>query len=316
MSLGGSSAEDVGVGPPPLVAPPVSAATLAADSSACGAAACGSAATRAESHNQGGGVAGGGGDGIAEAGREKGEGSSCAQQLCAVCVPFNSQCEHHMLPFYGTASIVFLEAPHLQSPGSNFPPCTSVGGAGDGVGVSGALDSTLNLQGDGVGAQTQTHVEQVLGGSGHGACNAVDREVQAQTAGGGKLVGPPSSHSTRSADVAKNSSDSGVQGSTQTYRRASAREQLAIESIVGMYTQRLQVQERITHQVADAVAAELGAAAVVVMVEAAHMCMVARGVENHAGRTTTVACRGLAVRDGALCHQALLASRQRSRPRR
>lgn len=75
-----------------------------------------------------------------------------------------------------------------------------------------------------------------------------------------------------------------------------------LEAVVAMYSQRLQVQERITHQVADAVtyllsrrAAASGPAAqgdVLVLVDAAHMCMVARGVESHAGSTTSLAVRG------------------------
>ncbi|GLC35363.1 hypothetical protein PLESTF_001212500 [Pleodorina starrii] len=114
----------------------------------------------------------------------------------------------------------------------------------------------------------------------------------------------------------------------------------AVEQVVTMFTQRLQVQERITHQVADAVEAMLlgrrscdsapqtvaaaaadasacvaaercgtaagsaagfaagaeaeaaAAAGVMVVCDAAHMCMVARGVENHSGSTTTFAVRG------------------------
>ncbi|GLI70531.1 hypothetical protein VaNZ11_015446 [Volvox africanus] len=123
-----------------------------------------------------------------------------------------------------------------------------------------------------------------------------------------------------------------------------------VERVVLMFTQRLQVQERITHQVADAMQEVLQAAAaaaaaplimpglgdrsacvgdectftgqhlqpscnvtavaksgtgpvtgdggeatagVMVVCDAAHMCMVARGVENHSGSTTTFAMRGL-----------------------
>lgn len=71
----------------------------------------------------------------------------------------------------------------------------------------------------------------------------------------------------------------------------------------------LQVQERITHQVADGVQQVLGAGAVVVVVDAAHMCMVARGVENHAGRTTSMAVRGAAVGDAKYRARALQACR-------
>lgn len=66
-----------------------------------------------------------------------------------------------------------------------------------------------------------------------------------------------------------------------------------LEQLVSTFTQRLQVQERITQQVADAVARYTGAAGVMVVAKAAHMCMVARGVENHAGTTLTRAASGL-----------------------
>jgi GTP cyclohydrolase I len=62
--------------------------------------------------------------------------------------------------------------------------------------------------------------------------------------------------------------------------------------VVAAFTQRLQVQERITQQVADAVGGLTRAAGVLVAVRAAHMCMVARGVENHAGSTLTRAAAG------------------------
>jgi GTP cyclohydrolase I len=55
---------------------------------------------------------------------------------------------------------------------------------------------------------------------------------------------------------------------------------------------RLQVQERITHQVAEIVYEVTGHADVLVVCDAAHMCMVARGVEKHATSTMTTACRG------------------------
>lgn len=71
---------------------------------------------------------------------------------------------------------------------------------------------------------------------------------------------------------------------------------LAVQRLVSMFSQRLQVQERITHQVADALEA-LGSGrdqgGCMVVCDACHMCMVSRGVENHAGRTTTLAVRGV-----------------------
>eukprot|EP00878_Enallax_costatus_P031260 GHUV01034171.1.p1 GENE.GHUV01034171.1~~GHUV01034171.1.p1 ORF type:complete len:526 (+),score=184.54 GHUV01034171.1:871-2448(+) len=72
------------------------------------------------------------------------------------------------------------------------------------------------------------------------------------------------------------------------------------EELVHCYTKRLQVQERITHQVADAVNRLLQPAGVMVVISAAHMCMVARGVENHAGTTSTRAAFGVYQKDARL----------------
>ncbi|KAL4437290.1 hypothetical protein ABPG75_004429 [Micractinium tetrahymenae] len=72
-----------------------------------------------------------------------------------------------------------------------------------------------------------------------------------------------------------------------------------LAGVVEMFSRRLQVQERLTHQVADAVASLLGARAVLVAVESAHMCMVARGVEKHASTTLTTAARGEWAEDAA-----------------
>jgi GTP cyclohydrolase I len=108
-------------------------------------------------------------------------------------VPFVSQCEHHMLPFYGSVHIAYMPA-----------ACGCGGGGGGGGGLS-------------------------------------------------------------DEDAAQ---------------------------VVAVFTRRLQVQERITQQVADAVGALTGARGVLVAVRAAHMCMVARGVENHAGTTLTRAAAG------------------------
>lgn len=65
-------------------------------------------------------------------------------------------------------------------------------------------------------------------------------------------------------------------------------------------------QERLTHELAGAVEALAGARGVLVVVEALHMCMVARGVEKHASSTTTVAARGSLAEDGAARSQLLL----------
>lgn len=54
----------------------------------------------------------------------------------------------------------------------------------------------------------------------------------------------------------------------------------------------------------------LGARAVLVAVESAHMCMVARGVENHAGSTSTRAALGAYECDAQLRCRFLKSVRQ------
>jgi len=65
-------------------------------------------------------------------------------------------------------------------------------------------------------------------------------------------------------------------------------------------------QERLTHQLADEVASASRAAGVLVVVEARHLCMVARGVEKHAAGTTTIACRGTLADDTATRAELML----------
>ena len=55
---------------------------------------------------------------------------------------------------------------------------------------------------------------------------------------------------------------------------------------VEVFARRLQLQERLTAQIADALMADLGCAGVIVFIEAEHMCMTMRGVQKarHADR--------------------------------
>jgi GTP cyclohydrolase I len=63
--------------------------------------------------------------------------------------------------------------------------------------------------------------------------------------------------------------------------------------IVEVFARRLQVQERLTEQIADAVEEVLRPRGVGVVIEAAHLCMMMRGVEKQSSKTLTSALRGV-----------------------
>ena len=63
--------------------------------------------------------------------------------------------------------------------------------------------------------------------------------------------------------------------------------------IVDMFARRLQVQERLTNQIADALEHALQPLGVGVVAEGIHLCMVARGVEKQHSTMTTSAMRGV-----------------------
>jgi len=65
-----------------------------------------------------------------------------------------------------------------------------------------------------------------------------------------------------------------------------------IPRIVDMYARRLQVQERMTRQIADFLRDLLHPQGVAVVVEAMHLCSMMRGVKKHDARMTTSAMHG------------------------
>ena len=65
-----------------------------------------------------------------------------------------------------------------------------------------------------------------------------------------------------------------------------------IPRIVDIYARRLQVQERLTQQVADALQDVLNPKGVAVVIEAEHLCMQMRGVEKKSSFMITSAVRG------------------------
>lgn len=70
-----------------------------------------------------------------------------------------------------------------------------------------------------------------------------------------------------------------------------------IPRIVEMYARRLQIQERMTQQIADVIDELLRPQGVAVVVDGLHMCMAMRGVKKANARMRTSALRGLFIRN-------------------
>ena len=62
--------------------------------------------------------------------------------------------------------------------------------------------------------------------------------------------------------------------------------------VVDVFARRLQVQERMTHQIVDAIQESLNPLGVAVVIEAQHLCMMMRGVQKQNSVTTTSAFSG------------------------
>ena len=70
-----------------------------------------------------------------------------------------------------------------------------------------------------------------------------------------------------------------------------------VPRIVDVFARRLQVQERLTTQIAETLEAKLNPLGVAVVIEATHLCMAMRGVEKQNSVTVTSAMRGVFHRD-------------------
>lgn len=71
---------------------------------------------------------------------------------------------------------------------------------------------------------------------------------------------------------------------------------------VEVYAKRLQIQEQMTGQIADAMMKYLQPQGVMIMVEAEHMCMTMRGVKKPGSKTVSIASRGI-FKDNVLLQQ-------------
>lgn len=75
--------------------------------------------------------------------------------------------------------------------------------------------------------------------------------------------------------------------------------------LVDVYARRLQCQERMTAQIADALVTHLEPRGVIVVVEAEHFCMQMRGVSKQSSSMTTSEVRGILVEDHKARAEAL-----------
>ena len=73
-----------------------------------------------------------------------------------------------------------------------------------------------------------------------------------------------------------------------------------IARTVEVYAKRLQIQEQMGAQIADALMEELGAKGAMVMIEAEHMFMTMRGVKKPGSKTVTIVTRGVFAEDEKL----------------
>ncbi len=78
-----------------------------------------------------------------------------------------------------------------------------------------------------------------------------------------------------------------------------------IPRLVDIYARRLQIQERLTQQVADAIAKTLKPLGVMVTIEAEHLCMTMRGIKKPGAKMLTSALRGIFMKDAKVRSEAM-----------
>lgn len=137
-------------------------------------------------------------------------------------IPFYSQCEHHMVPFFGVAHLAYIPGKPTFSPAVHQPLC-----------------------------QTETDPTSVV-------CTCDPTSVPSRQ----KILG------------------------LSKFAR-----------LLEIFTRRLQVQERITTQVVDALVQHLNPTGAACVIRARHLCMECRGVEKIGTITMTSALRGAFMED-------------------
>jgi GTP cyclohydrolase I len=84
--------------------------------------------------------------------------------------------------------------------------------------------------------------------------------------------------------------------------------------IVEVFARRLQVQERLTEEIAQAIQDALNPKGVGVVIEAYHLCMMMRGVQKQNSQTVTSAVRGIFRNDARTREEFLYLAHGRSAP--
>jgi GTP cyclohydrolase I len=87
-----------------------------------------------------------------------------------------------------------------------------------------------------------------------------------------------------------------------------------IPRLVEIFARRLQVQERLTSQIAETLRDRVGPLGVAVVMEATHLCMAMRGVQKQNSVTTTSAMLGVFHTDARTRHEFLELIRLRTSP--